>query len=518
MIVNIRIMSCVALIAFMLSIDASAQGKSDDVLFSFSDASPKLSGQANKGQVVATRSISINRKIASLDAGQIFMFPLLDGNTIEITAVSTSTLQNGDTLLKGSFGSNGDGSAIITFGTNATFANLSSTEHSYSISLDENQDTFLMNNKLIKQEIDKSNDMVYPPNFEPMSHLQEPANTSTNPRTAEMNSGLSEVTVLFIYSSEFANGFASPLTRINQMIAFSNDAYMRSGINIELKLAHAQQVNFNNSESIRTLLYAARNGTGDFTNVHAIRDQYYADMVAVLPYVARGGIGGIAFVNGSSPSFAYSVSQFAPYGSDSLFAHEIGHNLGSGHERISANSSQPDPCTGGYTGYACGHGNGSGRQGTIMSYLDDRAWSYVFSNPGLDCNGEPCGIAQGSPNAADNKTSFNITGPLIEAFRVDNTNDDDKDGVKNDVDNCRNVVNSNQLNTDGDLQGDACDSDDDNDGVNDPSDNCPLVSNPDQADANTRTPEGDVCEPQDGSNQLCLPVRAQNTKIVVICL
>lgn len=45
--------------------------------------------------------------------------------------------------------------------------------------------------------------------------------------------------------------------------------------------------------------------------------------------------------------------------------------------------------------------------------------------------------------------------------------DDDRDGVANDDDNCPSVSNTSQLDTDGDGQGDACDSDDDNDGLSD---------------------------------------------------
>ena len=48
--------------------------------------------------------------------------------------------------------------------------------------------------------------------------------------------------------------------------------------------------------------------------------------------------------------------------------------------------------------------------------------------------------------------------------------DTDRDGVPDAGDNCPAVSNSNQLNTDGDSQGDACDSDDDNDGKADASD------------------------------------------------
>lgn len=49
-------------------------------------------------------------------------------------------------------------------------------------------------------------------------------------------------------------------------------------------------------------------------------------------------------------------------------------------------------------------------------------------------------------------------------------NDIDSDGVQNSSDNCLTKINSNQLDTDSDLQGNACDLDDDNDGVADASD------------------------------------------------
>ena len=45
--------------------------------------------------------------------------------------------------------------------------------------------------------------------------------------------------------------------------------------------------------------------------------------------------------------------------------------------------------------------------------------------------------------------------------------DTDSDGILNNVDNCPSVSNINQLNTDADLQGNACDADDDNDGLSD---------------------------------------------------
>lgn len=63
----------------------------------------------------------------------------------------------------------------------------------------------------------------------------------------------------------------------------------------------------------------------------------------------------------------------------------------------------------------------------------------------------------------------------------------DADGVQDNFDNCPNHPNADQLDTDLDGFGDACDPDDDNDGLEDIRDNCPLVPNPDQLDTDGTT-------------------------------
>ncbi|MFO0600903.1 MAG: phosphodiester glycosidase family protein [Myxococcaceae bacterium] len=71
--------------------------------------------------------------------------------------------------------------------------------------------------------------------------------------------------------------------------------------------------------------------------------------------------------------------------------------------------------------------------------------------------------------------------------------DTDMDGVVDGTDNCPDVANANQKDTDADGEGDACDGDDDADQVPDEDDNCPLIANSNQADAD-HDGVGDACD------------------------
>jgi|TARA_B110000908_G_C10240953_1_gene446031 choice-of-anchor B domain-containing protein len=74
--------------------------------------------------------------------------------------------------------------------------------------------------------------------------------------------------------------------------------------------------------------------------------------------------------------------------------------------------------------------------------------------------------------------------------------DGDGDGVSGTIDNCPDVPNPNQIDSDNDGSGDLCDDDDDNDGILDADDICPTVPNPNQEDFNNNG-VGDACEDTD---------------------
>ena len=213
-------------------------------------------------------------------------------------------------------------------------------------------------------------------------------------------------------------------TRINNLIEIANQAYINSGIGITLRVVRQQPVNYGDAQTLDQALDNLTSGSGPLSTVASLRTQYGADLVTLLrPYDGAVDSGcGMAWVldhAGTPTSFnrTHAMSIVADgddmqpsspfYCPDTALAHEIGHNLGSAHDRAHSTS-------GGTYPYSYGHGIDN-VFGTIMSYIDPGV--ELFSNPRIStCAGRPCGVAIGSPGEADNATSMNNTRAAVASF------------------------------------------------------------------------------------------------------
>jgi hypothetical protein len=101
------------------------------------------------------------------------------------------------------------------------------------------------------------------------------------------------------------------------------------------------------------------------------------------------------------------------YCTDTTTAHEIGHLLGSTHERRIAEEEEVQAYP-----FSFGHYR-EGVFHTIMSYGTEPE-SAVFSNPKLSsCSGQACGVAAGDPESADNARGFTQTRFMLAGYQSD---------------------------------------------------------------------------------------------------
>lgn len=216
--------------------------------------------------------------------------------------------------------------------------------------------------------------------------------TSADAPVAQDGETTVDLLVAYTPAAAAANGGTSGITAlINASIATANLAFSNSGAGILLRLVLATQQSYTETHALATDLGALR-GTSDgqLDGVHALRDQYKADLVSLVVTGASDAAGiGYLWTPGGSASFAsygFNVVVDAYADANLTLAHEVGHNFGCGHA----------VGDGGSGAYSYSNGNrftaSATQYRTVMAYSPGTRVPY-FSSPTVSYLGTATGTS-----------------------------------------------------------------------------------------------------------------------------
>ncbi len=245
------------------------------------------------------------------------------------------------------------------------------------------------------------------------------------------------IDLLIVYTpaarTDLGGSDAAAQSAIAAAVSEMNLINANSGVSHSFALAHSQLVSYTESGSFSTDLNSLKFPNDGFLDeIYDMRDEYYADAVAMV--LASGGCG-LGNVNSNSIQYesmsAFSVVSDGCLTTNKSLAHEVGHNLGFRHDRY-AYTYEGDPLPSivcdwgwGWVNPDAQTGSTSDRWRTIMAYNQQCSdWGFncsrqnYWSNPNLTIGGDPIGSAIGNADEAHIEYLFERAACQFAEFRV----------------------------------------------------------------------------------------------------
>lgn len=287
----------------------------------------------------------------------------------------------------------------------------------------------------LRDDIEKSTGSA-PPTLSELSGSNQLSGFSPLPPDGHLTEGVARIDVMLVYTPAAVawaeQNEGSIDLALAQAMNLSQLAIDNSGIEIEFYLAHAAEVEFDESEvslydGLRKLASSPDHSFGSrfegyMEEVHEWRDDYGADLVALLGNGFDDDYGGWAFILDDidgKPEEAFSTNEISQVTNSFLLVHEMAHNMGSHHSRMQ--EGQPAPASGGLfeysTGWRWGGANEEATYFSVMTYHEGSLAAPLFSNPDIEWGGSPTGAYDEDYAPADNARSLQEVRWLISDYR-----------------------------------------------------------------------------------------------------
>jgi len=216
------------------------------------------------------------------------------------------------------------------------------------------------------------------------------------------------IDLMLLYTKNAASHhIGDPAKLLALGIEQANDTFRNSGLgNIKLRLVHSEEVDYDETGGeLFQHLYQMVDGKGPFANVKKLRNEKRADIVGLVLH-SPNGCGLSTRVAGDAED-AFFVVHHACAAITYSIAHEVGHILGTRHDRVMDTISKP---------FVYGHGYINGTKWRdMMSYQEGCGGCPripYWSNPRVKYEGEPTGTA-----ASDNARVILEQAERVSKFR-----------------------------------------------------------------------------------------------------
>jgi hypothetical protein len=366
-------------------------------------------------------------------AGHGVWMPATHGSPQLAKFQRTERFHNGDWTWVGRVETEfGEQPAVITFGADAVFG-LIPQRHGQPLRIETRSGkTWLVENMpRYFTPIPGDSDGVIAPLPTNEAHAAAVGHAAASQPVIFTPAVAAEVDVLVVYNASMVTAYGSDAaaqTRINQVAALANQAYVDSLAAMHINIVAAKLIDYTAATSNQGALDLLTNASADpvKTQIDAWRTQYGADLVSLVRHFnyavqldcGRAWIGGY---HGGSFNAGYGFSVVSD-GVDSgagylcyeqTFAHELGHNMGGQHDTTTSG--------GDYGAYTDSRGHrafvSTSGFATVMAYpTGNQSVLSLFSNPALttQCMGQPCGIT----DQANNARTLTVAGPSVAAYKA----------------------------------------------------------------------------------------------------